>query len=75
MLGEITLNAVRLGDVVSGTTIRDPLALSTARTAPGRRIGRLRRKGPEWLKIGLLVLCADLLLAAVAWMIIDFALG
>jgi len=37
-------------------------------------MGRFRRKGPEWLTIAPLVLCADLLLAAVAWMIVDFAL-
>jgi hypothetical protein len=34
----------------------------------------LRRKGPEWRAIALFVVVADLLLAAVAWIIVDVAL-
>ena len=34
------------------------------------RFARLRRKGPGWLSLALLVLCVDLLLATAAWMIV-----
>ena len=36
---------------------------------------RLRRKGPRWLSLALLVLCVNLLLATAAWMIVALVLG
>jgi|tagenome__1003787_1003787.scaffolds.fasta_scaffold16870155_1 hypothetical protein len=56
-LGQITSEALSSSDVVSrGATRRVP--------AFGKRF--------EWLTLAVLVLCADLVLAADAWMIVDF---
>ena len=35
---------------------------------------RLRRKGPQWARVALMVIVGDILLAAVAWMAVDFFL-
>jgi hypothetical protein len=58
-LGQVTSEALSLIDVVSRGATRHVLAF---------------RKRPAWLTLAVLVLCADLLLAAVAWIIVDFAL-
>ena len=56
-MGQITSAALSLSDVVSrGATRHVP--------AFGKRF--------EWLTLAVLVLCADLVLAADAWMIVDF---
>jgi hypothetical protein len=39
-----------------------------------QRIARLRRKDPDWLIIALIVVGTDLLLAAIAWIIVDLTL-
>jgi hypothetical protein len=58
-LGQITSEALSLSDVVSrGATLHVP--------AFGKRF--------EWPALALLVLCAGLVLAAVAWINVDFAL-
>jgi len=38
-----------------------------ARLSPRGRSARLRRKGPSWVGMALLVLIADILLAMLAW--------
>ena len=58
-MGQITSEALSLIDVVSRGATRHVLAF---------------RKRPAWLTLAVLVLCADLSLAAGAWMIVDFAL-
>jgi len=35
---------------------------------------RLRRKGPQWARVALLVIVGDILLAAVVWMSVDIFL-
>ena len=35
---------------------------------------RLRRKHPQWFRIALLVLAADIVLAASVWTVVDFVL-
>lgn len=39
-----------------------------------RRIARLRRKDPDWLVFAVMVVAMDLLLATIAWIIVDLAL-
>ena len=35
---------------------------------------RLRRKGPQWARVALIVIVGDILLAAVVWMSVDIFL-
>ncbi len=35
---------------------------------------RLRRKGPQWARVALLVVVADILLATATWIAVDFFL-
>lgn len=74
-LREISLRSFRLDCTgPSGVTVWRPLTFPAARVLSHRRIARLRRKGPEWRAIALFVVVADLLLATVAWIIVDVAL-
>ncbi|MET4045519.1 hypothetical protein ABIC03_007256 [Bradyrhizobium sp. RT6a] len=54
-----------MSDVVSRGATRHVPVFGTA-------LSRLRRKRPALLTLAVLVLCADLVLAAGAWMIVDF---
>lgn len=45
---------------------------SLSRSSRRSRILRLRWKSPHWAGLALLVLAADLLLAVVAWVAVDF---
>ena len=58
-MGQITSEALSLSDVLSREATRHVPAFG---------------KRPAWLTLAVLVLCADLLLAAVAWIVVDFAL-
>jgi hypothetical protein len=74
ILREICLRSFPLDCTVpSGVTVWHPLTFPAARVLSHRRIARLRRKGPEWRAIALFVVVADLLLAGVAWIIVDVA--
>lgn len=44
------------------------------RPLPRQTTARLRRKGPLWVALALLVLAADSLLAWLAWIAVDFVL-
>jgi hypothetical protein len=43
-----------------------------SRSLPRRTTARLRRKGPLWAALAVLVLASDLLLAWLAWIAVDF---
>ena len=47
---------------------------SLDRSARRSRLLRLRGKGPHWARLALLVFAADILLAIVAWIAVDFFL-
>jgi hypothetical protein len=51
-----------------------PIDFFFPRALPRRYIARLRHKGPDWITIALVVGAVDLLLATVAWIIVDLAL-
>lgn len=39
------------------------------------RIARLRRKGPQWVLLALLLLAIDATLATIVWIIVDAVIG
>jgi hypothetical protein len=51
----------------AGTTVKHGFLPS-----PRWNWGRLRRKGPSWIGLVLLVLAVDFVLAAAAWNAVDF---
>lgn len=46
------------------------------RQRPSRsRIARLRRRGPQWAQLALVLLVADVMLAVVIWIIVEIVVG
>jgi hypothetical protein len=57
-----------------GVGIRNFIPLLQNKLSRRGKAPRLRRKGPQWARIALLVIAGDILLAAFVWMAVDFFL-
>ncbi|GLR87102.1 hypothetical protein GCM10007857_38130 [Bradyrhizobium iriomotense] len=55
-----------------GPTAKYSFMASLSRSLSRRMMARLRRRGPLWAGLALLVLAADVLLAWLAWIAVDF---
>jgi hypothetical protein len=66
--------SIQSGAVDAGLTAGYSFLPSLPHPLPRQTTARLRRKGPLWVALALLVLAADSLLAWLAWVAVDFVL-
>lgn len=70
------MNSLVLRKAALGRDLAAKYAVTPALGRVSPASARLRRKGPVvWIALALLVLSADLLLACLAWLAVDFVMG
>lgn len=68
------MNYLVLQKSAAGTAVRYSPLLFLSRLATRRKVF-LRRKGPSWVELALLVLVADIVLAVFAWGVVGLVLN
>jgi hypothetical protein len=70
----MTLALFQKNTIAFGIVVRNLIHLLLNKLSQRGKALPMRRKGPQWARVALLVIVGDILLAAIVWMAVDFFL-